>query len=454
MSPISVPSTHECRLLLEVLLAEDHSALVGMTQAPLSSEDFQLYLQKQQDKTLEHCIEFLEWLVDYTVRFSKLAHDLQQRSPPARGDRVEMSSVQSTVPGIRYGLSPPGKQPFRSAADFCQLRFLNPGAPLDLRMPLGIRDTSLALLARTTHPSAFAGVADHCRRRLASEALPKYVSSACRNINQRSVRTRNIWCALGITLVIAAILTTVLLGWSRWIRFALVPFIFYIIFTLLGSHLSLCFFRYLKGIRDDSGYDGDAHDGSDHQSGSGNGSNSPLDDIDDARRLESGLCPAGGLETVPEVNETEEEKSVVVDEEKSGTSVDPAKVSLDGETKYSGSIHRLSSITTRLPSLDYIESDPSIFEVEASSAPTSAPSSSWSRWMFWRRRQQVEPKKKQGYSKSFEKMPTDSYKRVVRSSLVRRLQRRQILRNVIPMSIITTLMFSAALLAIPETIFD
>jgi hypothetical protein len=351
-----------------------------------------------------------------------------------------MNSVKSTIPGIRYGLSPPGKQPFRSAADFCQLRFLNPGAPLDLRMPLGIRDTSLALLARTTHPSAFAGVADHCRRRLASEALPKYVANACRNLNQRSVRLRNIWCTLGITLVTVATLTSLLLGWSRWIRFVLVPLIFYIVFTLMGSQVSLCFFRYLKGTRDDSGYDSDTHNGPDQQ-GDG-GSNSLSDDVS-ARKLEAGLRPVGGLETVHESNE--------LDEERPASSVDTVKSSLDGETKYSGSIHRLSSITTRLPSLEYVESDPSIFEVERSSASTS---SLWSRLRFWCRKPQVEPKKKSGYSKSFEKMPANSYKSVVRSSLIRRLQWRQIIRHVIPMSIIITLMFSAALLAIPETIFD
>ncbi|KAI9590855.1 hypothetical protein BDF19DRAFT_158980 [Syncephalis fuscata] len=437
MSPIIAPTNHECRLLLEVLLTEDHAAAVGTTQAPLSLEDFQTYLQDNSDKSLEHCLEFLQWLVDYTVRFSRLSLDLQRRSPAVRGDRVEMSAVKPTIPGIRYGLSPPGKQPFRSAADFCQLRFLNPGAPLDLRMPLGIRDSCLTLLGRTTHPSAFASVADHCRRRLASEALPNYVAVSCRNLNKRSVSVRNAWCIFGIVLVLMATLSGLLLEWSRWIRFALLPLIVYVIFTLAGSRVSLCAIRHLKGIRDEAGYRNSFAKKPMEEI-----EKSPLEDVN-LRKRESVVC-SPTLETVQEVNESDEEKSIA-DEANRPSSPAEAKISLDGETKYSGSIHRLSSATTRLPSLEYVDS---YADIPISNDPPECG------WMFWKRDQQVHPIASLEQGTSFGKMPYNTYKGVVRSSLVRRLQRRQLIRNIIPMTIVGTLMTLTALLSIPESIFN
>jgi hypothetical protein len=260
-------------------------------------EGFREYLWEKtygNGRGLDHCLNFLEWYADYTERFYQLPPDLQRRSPVARGNTL-VDFPKQTLLGVAS--VPPSRQPLRSAVDFCRLRYLNPGAPMDLRMQLGVRDACLSALDRTTHPSAFSIAAHHCRHRLASEALPEYIALSCRNTNRYAARVRYILGTIALILSLVAVFLTIYFSWSRWTRVGIFPVVFIALFSMFSARYSLCVFRYFKRVRDAADYVDDP----------------PADE--EARFakdnalffLEDGMRPPEPLHTVHEEDEEEEE---------------------------------------------------------------------------------------------------------------------------------------------------
>lgn len=300
MLPKPRSTLQEARLLLEVLLADDNSPQSSSACAPpLTVDAFRKHLSHGPcNRTLGHCLDFLDWLSDYTVRFEQLAPDIQSKSPPV-DDKINSLSAkghgaiemrQITTPKGPHDVKTmvsPAKQPLRGAVDFCQLRYLNPGAPANLRMPLSLRDSTLEAISTTTHPSAFNGVSNYCRDRLAIEAMPCFITSALKNLSPRSARIRYVLSIGLFVLTIALTALSVLLSWPRWFRLAFAPLLFLAVLTAVLASLGFCAYRYYRRIREDA----------DHPSSATlSASVSPFDDLESARKHDLSNNPSGKWE--------------------------------------------------------------------------------------------------------------------------------------------------------------
>ncbi|RKP09217.1 hypothetical protein THASP1DRAFT_22916 [Thamnocephalis sphaerospora] len=429
-------SESDHRLLLEVLLAEGLSLHHSDAQAPLSLDGFRDYLWETnygKGHGLDHCLGFLEWLSDYSFRFFNQTPDVQKRSPSPRGNTL--TDVPDT--GANPDTAPPDRQPLRSAVDYCRLRYLNPGAPMDLRMQLGVRDTCLTALDRTTHPDAFTIAAHHCRRRLVAEAIPEYMALACRNANRYAARVRYVWSAFAILLSLVAVFLTVHFNLSRWTRIGLLPIVFTALLTIASARYALCVFRHLRRVRDSDGYTDDLATDKENQLIYGR---PPILD------LENGMRPPAPLHTVVEEDEEcekEEESKKGLQRASTMSSVETA-VAKPQDSSVNANSNSTGAAASSLG--EYVEIQVTDEKGTATVVDVAETGGRWKRWQA--RKQNASIAATAGSPSIF----NDNRRLKLRSSLVRRQQRYLLLRIALTTALPVALLFIAGTLIIPESI--
>ncbi|KAF3939228.1 hypothetical protein ABW19_dt0210284 [Dactylella cylindrospora] len=252
----------------------------GETCSPCSLTDFMNYLRFAESSS--DTLQFYMWYRDYTKRFHDLNVSEQSLSPPYRTKCPHEEAVTRNASPVRelldtidrpYSMisedaagqsfardaieseftnpvflsfviaeSPLAgtEQPFRGEITRVTSLYLLRGSPLELNLPVGVRDETLEAIKETTHPSALEAVVSFVEDYLRNYAHPNFIRHALSNANPARLSMITIFGLVNIGIAILIIVLVTTSTASRFTRLSSALFCLLGTFALINSKRGLC----------------------------------------------------------------------------------------------------------------------------------------------------------------------------------------------------------------------